>query len=584
MAEVGQSTALADPIVTANPVGGAREAVTVGNQAIALLDNSPGSTPFDAFVGPGATTAQEANLGNSATTDPYPEWFERVHIIPSSKIEYGNILSQVDRTFEIYNAYATREITLTTITNNVQPGVELPNITAPRSIPPGASILRPTSTFEPPVPVQDVVRALRDGLASFDSTIDFTFDDSSTLSLSVSGNRIAIVLERPESKFRERFIGNVDILTALSGKEQRIEVRKRPIQQFTLTYRLQGRERQRFQYRLFDWQTNSFGLPLWHEQKLMVAPAVSGATQVQIATDVGSDFRVGGQVLIFKNETAFDISNLSGNTGTILTLDSPLTRDFDSGDLVLPVRIADITATQSTRSKVELEDIRVTYDVVDNDTGADDPDLSYFSTYNSRPFLDDTICNLLFGRTEMQQGFTKRLLTIQNPAGAPFRTSPQAVNKRTSSWGFKARTPAQVITLRNALLGLRSRQVSFWVRTFFADLTAVSSITSGALAVDVENVEYTRFAQSRERFRTLRMELTNGTEIIRTVLSSTEVSSDVERLTVDSAWGVDADVSEIRNLEFLELARFDSDTLEFERDGNHKADITMPVVTVFDTP
>ena len=129
-----------------------------------------GSPPASVEGSIAGTTDQDIVFGSI--------WFDLVHLIPRAKFEFGNIVSQVEDTFEIYNAFRTTSVTLTSITNNLSPGVVFPTITPPVEMPPSTSILDPTTTDNSGgtglgTLVETAIRVLQDGLPQFDSNAIF---------------------------------------------------------------------------------------------------------------------------------------------------------------------------------------------------------------------------------------------------------------------------------------------------------------------------------------------------------------------------------------------------------------------------
>ncbi|SFB65560.1 hypothetical protein SAMN04244574_04842, partial [Azotobacter beijerinckii] len=120
--------------------------------------------------------------------------------------------------------------------------------------------------------------------------------------------------------------------------------------------------------------------------------------------------------------------------------------------------------------------------------------------------------------------------------------------------------------LRSLLYALRGRQVPVWLPTHAADLEPVATVTAVATTLDVANVGYTRFGQSRPGRRDIRIELWDGTAFHRRITGSSELSADVERLAIDSPLGVQVEPAEVLRISWLTLCRLDSDSLEIHHE------------------
>jgi hypothetical protein len=161
-----------------------------------------------------------------AATTPGVDWFERVHLLPRTKIDFGVILTQIDRRFELFNAFRKTTLTLTAQTINTV-GVVTPDMpTPPATLGPLVSFLDPLSTEL--APLKQIVRALKDGAVAFDTTIDFTFNNGvGTIRLGIKGSRVVMLVQEPESPVRETLSFLTRVLPAIDGDEQRISSRLR---------------------------------------------------------------------------------------------------------------------------------------------------------------------------------------------------------------------------------------------------------------------------------------------------------------------------------------------------------------------
>lgn len=82
--------------------------------------------------------------------------------------------------------------------------------------------------------------------------------------------------------------------------------------------------------------------------------------------------------------------------------------------------------------------------------------------------------------------------------------------------------------------------------------------------------------------RHIRLTFTDGSVLLREILSSVIVDADTERLTVDSAWPSTKLPSEISRVEFVELVRLDSDQIQITHERPDSARSAIPVVSLID--
>lgn len=511
------------------------------------------------------------------------DWYDTVHILPRGTIDFGNIITQEEEDYEIYSAYRTTSITLTLITNNALPGTALPNTSTPTVVPPSTSLLDPTSTDNSGgstlgTLVKLKVQALADGLPQFNASIVFT-TTGGTVTMVVAGSRLVFFPFEYEAPMVERMQFLSEVLEALSGKEQRLALRKNHREGYELTYLLDGNDRQRMQVLLMDWMDNTFGVPLFHQTLKTTAAVSAGATSYSVQGADNVEFRVGGLGVIFTDANTFDVLNIVSVTATTITVADPSVNAYPAGTQIMPLRIARIRrAVQSGRALKNLERFNIDFEVTDNDTGALAGDTSAYNSYNSRVLLDD--CNVSSG--EMPQRYTRKLFVIDNETGQVDVQSNWDRFKREQRKGFVARSRSEILALKKLLVALRGKQTAFYMPTFFADITAAAGITSGTATLDIENIEYARFANSRRPKKVFKITFTDGTSLIRSVTTAVKSSSTVEQLTLDTTWPTTRPLSDIAEIQFYELVRFDTDrfSLRYPRIG--LAELFAPVKAVFD--
>ena len=542
-------------------------------------------TPGPAKSGTKLIATYAGNADNKTTFADI--WFDRVHALPRTKFEFGNIITLIEDEYEIYSAYRTADTTLTTIVNNALPGIELPGISAPLLVPHLTSILDATTTDNSGgtglgTIVKTKIQATADGLPRFDTTIDFTFSTGDAPKLYVSGQRIVLIPTEYEAPVKETLAFLTDIIESMNGKEQRIALRSNPRQIFEVLYRVSDVERQAMQAMLMDWQSKSFGFPLWHEYVETTAAVTAGATSYPISGGDDSDFRVGGTAVIITDANTFDVITIQAKTDTTITAASGSTNAYPAGSTIMPLRTAIIQRAISGGQHLNgLEDFKVTFQVTDNDTGAPTGDTTpgTWSIYGSRVLFDD--CNVSDGT--MTESYFRRVYRVDNHTGVVTQDASWDKNKRSADKGFVAHSRAEIMKLRKLILALRGKQKSFWIPTFMDDVTPNAVMNAGTLTLDIENIGYSRFVKERNPKKVLRISFTNGDpDIVRIVQSSVQVSSTMERLTLDTNWPSTYQIADIYRMQFYELVRFNSDMINFNYTRIGLAKVTVPVRTVFD--
>lgn len=553
-----------------------------------LSASGPTNVDRPAIVKPAGTDQGAVNdpLTDGQLVTATALWFEDVHILPRTKVEFGNILTQKTEDYEIFSAYRRDDQTLSTITNNAEPGTDLPDESTPETVRPLQSMLDATTTDNcgNTIALGTVVKrsliAESDGLSTFDTSIVFTFSSGELVTVLLSGSRIVLIPFEFETDPVEIMQFLTDVQPSISGKEQRVAELKDPRQAFEVTYALDGNDRQRMDALLMDWLGNIFGFPLWHEVKKTTAAVTAGATVYTVNTTADVDFRTGGLAVIFTDANTFDVITIQSMTATTITASDPSVNGYAEGTEIMPLRTAYVTeAVPGRRFRRGLETFNVSFRVTDNHTGSLTGDTSAFSSYNGRVLLDD--CNVTPAQTSGER-FFRRLFVIDNGTGVISVQTPWDRYKRDHTKGFVARSREEILNLKKLLIALRGQQIAFYIPTFFEDVTVKAALVSGASTMDIENIEYERFVRTRDPKTIMRVEFTDGTNLERVVQSVANVDSTTERLTLDTTWPAARTTDEISRVMFYELVRFNTDSFRLEFAHIGQASLTAPVRAVFD--
>lgn len=551
------------------------------------FDPQVSGTPADGGGGSGLSKIIADHVGDSTEKLTFSDiWFEHVHALPRSVIDFGNILSQEEQSYEIYNSFRGTSVQLVAINNNALPGTALPNVTPPLSIPASTSILDPATTDNSGGTslgtfVKTKILALQDGLPIFDTTIEFDTDQND-VNLLVAGTRIVFLPMEYENNVKETLAFLTDIISSLDGKEQRIALRKQPRQIFEVEYKLTDNDRQRMQAVMMDWMDNQFGFPLYHEKVAVTSAISASATLYPITGGDDVDFRVGGLAVIITDANTFDVISILSITDTLITASDPSVNAYPAGTSIMPLRIARILRSiPGRRHTNNLEVFKVTFEVAENDTGAlvGSTTPGFWSLYNSRVLFDD--CNVI-SNDSMAEQFSRKIFRIDNKTGIVKQSSTWDLYKRTHQKGFVARNRSEIIQLRKVLLALRGRQKAFYIPTFIEDLEVKAQLTISTNTMDIERIDYERFIVSRRPKKIFRITFTDDTSLVRVIQSVLSVDSTTERLTLDTTWPATQAVSTIKRVEFYELVRLDSDEIVFVYPRIGLASVRTSIRAVFD--
>lgn len=525
----------------------------------------PVTGPQGGPVSAGTPQTFPTTFAGAVQMSPGDCYFERMIVLPR-RIDAGIILSTQVFALTLFNTFRDDDRTFVNFVNNTGVGTAITDLPALPAIIERLDAL--ALTYQITI----------DGPPAINGTLDFVFDVEDG-QIPVTATRSVLFPFEPEIPMTEILGFRTDVLSKRSGKEQRIALRKTPRQMFEMLVRIDEFDRQNMEAILFDSHERAFGLPMWHEARVLKADIAINDTSATVNTTAFADFRVGELAIVLNDPDDFEALEISAINPTSIDFTTPFQKAFQAGIRVMPVRIALLSPTaRARRFRVDLKDQNLEFTVLDNDV--DLADSSAFSTLFGKVFFDDA--NRV--TDTMSESVRKPMTIIDNRVGAPEHLTDQPIERRSSTKGFVSKNSEELFQIRQVLHFLKGRAISFFIPTFFPELQVLApGILSGSVNLDINNFGYTKFIQSRQPRNVIRVTLNDGTEIIRTVLSSNELSEDVDRLTVNTVWGVDAGASEIAQVDFIEKSRFNDDRIRIRHlEGNGTAEVVTPIVTVLE--
>lgn len=362
-------------------------------------------------------------------------------------------------------------------------------------------------------------------------------------------------LYRPDAGVLERLEWSTDVIESFDASEQRIRLLATPNRFFEFSVTMSDRDRRRAENALHAGQPGLWAVPVWMDSQALAATLASGSSSITIDTTT-RDFRAGGMAVICRDPETFEVVDIDSLTGSTLTLDSPTVLTWPAGTIVAPLRIA--------RMPEELHLARFTGDTSYGrvrfkcteacawTAAADGTTYRGFPILGSAPNWTD----------DVDQGYLRKLQALVTGTGPDFidEAGSGAILLQSHRWLLDGRS--QIEAFRQWLYARAGRLTAFWLPTFALDFEVVANIGSGATTVDVEQAGYTEHLARGIGRQDIRIELHSGTVYYRRITGSTEISADVERLTINAALGTAVAASEIRSVSFMALARLEADAVE----------------------
>lgn len=473
------------------------------------------------------------------------DFYYRVHISPS-QLDLGNVVSAQTSPVSLWNAWLEPR-TLTDI-EGLDEGIQVDGQPDPPMLFQALKELVWQLTVTP------------DGQPVLDTVVTWVFDNGRNAGVRVTANRIIGWPFVPDwgDGIRERLTAATDILQSESGVSQRRKLRGSPRREFNGPMYAEGRERQLLDLSLFGWSDRIWSIPIWPDIQLLDVGIEVDVDFIPCSTQ-HLDFRAGGLAML-RGEDAFTSETVE--ILEVLTNGLQLKRNtqlaWPVGSRIYPARAAQLLEEPSLSKLTDrLIEAEVRFLVVE---ACDWPEWLPATLYRGRPVWDrrpDDTENLTHAaerlRSTLDSGFAQPLIT--DTAKRAF----QVLSQRHLDLGREARA-----LVRSFIYGMCGRQKVVWVPSHMDDLTVVATASAVATTIDIVNIGYTRFSNGKPGRRDIRIELWNGTVLMRRITGATELDTQTERLVLDAALGIELRPDDIARISWMNLMRFESDVQEIE--------------------
>ncbi len=494
-------------------------------------------------------------------------WFDDFHVLPRS-VDLGAILEKQTVSFEVFCAFRDADQEWTLYVNNELTGSKLNQFPA---FP---------YTMNPLTGRTMALEVFIYGPAKTESTLVFTFTATGTITVPIAWERFVFWDLEPELPFQEQLSSLSDVLVSRSGGEKRHALLDNPRQSWDYRFVIEdGLQRQVLRNKLFDFHSRNFLVPVWKEEAFISSDVTIGDLILNVDDTSFRDFRVGNKAVVFTSSDSNEVLEIASFDSTSITFTDAMTIAHLEGVSVFPVAECRADATVEGFDYVTgLSVMNVRFRNKDNDADLDAT--TAFSSFNSKVLLDNG--NVSFGGV-FNNSFRQDIVSAQG-AGLRLYESLWERHKLRRRMTLRADGLQAIWEARGLFHALKGQVVSFYVPSDTEDLIADSDLTISTAILDVENSGYTTFVRTRLPLTAIRVVFVDGsTPILRTILSSTETSTTVERLIVDSNWTSTITVASILRIEFVHKVRAASDDVEISYDDSgSRARFSVEIKGVFE--
>ncbi len=521
---------------------------------------------------------------------PYPDvgetfWFDRLHVLPQTAqtVDLGNLVNDVDTTFEVMNTHRLIDATIAEIERENAEGFTVLSGATPPS--PGLVIRAYTSELY----------TIRAGSEFGPPTIDAVFRwvpanaPFAAVEINFTGNRITICVFEPQVEPLTRFEFLTNVAIARDGSERRASMR--PLARESIGYRFvfggdddpYGYRPQAFEHMMLDSLGRTFAVPVWEDRTVLTAAVSGGATVVNVPATANLDFRVGELLVLWRAWNNVEAQEILSIAATSITVASPFINAFAvAGTVVLPSwygHLDDNVQQEVFRFNFTRWGLRfhrqnnVSFEVSTSPTLA--------KTYEGLPIFPKP-----WGMpgNSITRTWQRAIEETSAPLGPPARAYKWTVPRRKNSAivvEMAGRT--DFLALRSFLYALRGKQKTFWLPSGYQNFILTTTASSGAGLIRVRRNFYPTFVAERQPFNKIQVTLTTGAVFRHTIVDSANVNQDETDLTITPTLSTDYTVANVAKIEYITKHRLDSDVLEFQ--GRRPQDdytVVLPLIEVLE--
>jgi hypothetical protein len=307
-----------------------------------------------------------------------------------------------------------------------------------------------------------------------------------------------------------------------------------------------------------------FMLPIWPDVQCLTATLDVGSDSIDVTT-AGYDFVAGGSAVLWRDALTWEILSIATVEDGALTLSTPTANAWGTGDRLYPLRRARLQSfPKATQFNDEQSQLQVQCLI---DEPCDWPAAWPSSaTYRGLSVLE--------WRNEESEDptdeFDRLSTTVDQDTGPVAWLDMPELSFRLQSQRFALQNRPDHTAFRSLLYALNGRAGELWVPSWQNDLRMAAAVTAAAITFKVPLCGYTQFSYQQQSRRDVRIELNGGSVLYRRITGSAVGDDGTETLQVDSAFGVDIDPANVRQINFMVPAASASDT--FQIDHNTDAD------------
>ncbi len=514
-------------------------------------------------------TATKTGKYSGSYTDIF---YNRIWILPP-ELNIDGAPPQFSTNVIVWNSYFS-DVTITGITSNNLSGVSISGVTS--------GVFKGLESKTYTVSLSGNVGAVVDGY------YQFIFSNAEDPILKVVGT---LALDFPykhnwTDDYVETYVLKSDVLESHNGKEQTYKLTANPRRTLSMSVLLADNTtieninviRSKFYNSMAFGKAKPWLVPIWPDVQTLQSDVSAGTNVINVPT-TNFDFKVGGYVYIYKNQSEYEVASVQGLTSNSITLSANLSKSWQKGTNIVPI-VSAIMQEDSIKGSlinygVESFSIVWTVNIKDN------AEINKIGTYTADSYQGHLLFLWKHNFTEdpsVEIYSPNRLL--DNEVGN-FLIDPRYNFTRTrSTFSYLLKNRQELSTALGFFKAVNGRQKPFWMPTYANEIQVVGSGISTSNIIKIKDIGYNVFIKQNPNQRDVMLVKSDGSYIIRRITSSVNNGDGTEDLTLNQTIGFNWTANSFKEGHFLKLARLDQDSLEVTYLTNTITNISFVIVDI----
>jgi hypothetical protein len=480
------------------------------------------------------------------------DYFTKVRYFPN-RLDLGAITSVQSRQLFVYNCFLRKSI-LAQINEPDGAGITV------------AGQPEPTTYQALDIKLYEVTVDI-DGPATIDTVIAFDWAEPTEDSMvPVVGSRIISFPYLFRADMTETLQWSTQVMVATDGTEKRVRVRNAPRQAFSIYAFIPRTEWRTADILLYGWRGNTWGVPVFHESRRLIAPTSIDSPIIQVSTAYG-EFRRGALAIIFLSPIEYEIIQILEFDGTSITAGQNITRVYPTSALVAPVTPSRMTNDPVRRTTGSTVNLTAQFESTSNFTLDTSPPPVTYEGYDVIPYEQ------LVENDATPDVYTRQLGVVDFIPSTVRTFNKWRNTKIVRTFELFFDNPQELWEFRLWLHRRAGRLVPFWAPTQEENMRLITKSLLGSTFL-IENDGQASLGISREH---IVVRTRDGDDHYVRIINQLEVSEGVA-VSVDPPLNFEG--AEVDVIEYIGLKRLNTDRIEIVHLQDFKAVVSLPMIEI----